>query len=79
MKEGNCDRCGLWGFLERHHMKKKKFGGSDNPINIKWLHHNCHMDVHDHRGKWKQFVTRSFQAEGQTVADYENEIKMCSD
>lgn len=57
--------------LERHHMKLRSRGGSDDPVNIRYVCATCHEAITNHRGEWtKAFRTHSWQEEGETEAEW---------
>lgn len=41
-----CEICGKIEFQEKHHIKSKSFGGSNDRYNIAYLCGNCHTSVH---------------------------------
>lgn len=41
-----CDRCEYEGYLEKHHIKHRIDGGTDEPNNLTWLCRGCHNFQH---------------------------------
>ncbi len=54
-----------------HHMKSKARGGSDDPINKKWICRECHTVITTHDGEWTmRWRTFQWQEEGVTEYDF---------
>ena len=48
-KDGRCEKCGAlpyWMVLEKHHIKLRSLGGSDDRSNLVWLCRKCHNAEH---------------------------------
>jgi len=55
-----------------HHMKSRRRGGSDDPVNKRFVCRSCHDCITQHRGEWtKRWRTPSWAKEGTTEADCE--------
>jgi len=44
-----CAKCGNAEQINRHHVLRRKDGGSDNPGNLEWLCDTCHSTWHSLR------------------------------
>ena len=73
MKYGLCEICKKNRNVEPHHKKKRSQGGSDKKINVIYICRFCHIDIHNCKGEWKKYTTKSFQKDGLTVENYEIE------
>ncbi len=46
MADGNCQACEEYGRLDKHHLKTRGSGGSDDDSNLIQLCRSCHQSIH---------------------------------
>ena len=54
--DGNCQACGKYGRIDKHHLKTRGSGGSNDEFNLIQLCRSCHQSIH-HSGSVK-FIKR---------------------